>query len=144
MRWFPLLMLVGCAFNTPLKGVDQRSEAICALAFECFTSYPENAEFDFFELYGDSVPQCAANLGPADAEAFEAAAEDGAVVYDRDAAKDCVEVLEELSCETFFSEPLPDPCYDVIAGTLDYGERCALDEVCVSGWCRDGVCAPPG
>lgn len=144
MRWLSLIVLVGCSFNTPVKGADQRAEAICSQAFLCFSAYPEGAEYDFFDLYSDSVPQCAANLGPSDPDKLSEAVDDGLVTYDRHAAKECVELIEALSCEDFFAEPLPEPCWEMIEGTLDYGERCSLDEACRSGWCRDGACSPPG
>jgi hypothetical protein len=138
-----LALLAGCAYNSAFKGADAVAEALCQRAFVCQASWPEGAELAFIDVYTTNVPQCVADLGPADPDAWEAAEEQGRLTYDRDLARACVDAIALRSCEQHFTEPLPEPCDRAIQGTLVEGAACALDAVCQSGWCRDGACTAP-
>ena len=142
MRLVLLLALTGCAYSSAFKGSERVADALCQRAFACQSSYPDDAELAFDELYGTSVPRCIAEIGPGDPEPWEAAVDAEQLTYDRDVAKACVEALEVVTCEALFAEPAPEACDGVFAGTRDEGASCAIDEVCVSGWCRNGACAP--
>lgn len=142
MRFVALLALVACGYGSPEKGAERVAEVLCQRAFACQSAWPNDAELAFDELFGTSVPRCVAELGPGDPAPWRAAAEAEHLTYDRKAARACVDLLEIRSCEALFTEPAPQVCEQIFAGTRAEGQSCALDEVCLSGWCRDGACAP--
>ncbi len=143
MRWSWILLLGGCAYSSAFKGADRVTEAMCERAFACQLDYPTDAELTFEALYGNSVPRCVAEIGPADPDAWKTAEDDGVLVYDADAAKACAEALELRACDAVFTEPLPEVCDGAFAGTLAELAACTFDEQCESGWCRDGACTAP-
>lgn len=138
-----LALLVGCAYNSAFKGANTVTEALCQRAFACQASWPDGLELGFSDVYTTNVPQCVADLGPADPDEWEAAEDQGRFAYDQDLARACVDAIELQGCEPLFTEPLPEPCDGVFQGTLGEGAACALDAVCQSGWCRDGACTAP-
>jgi len=142
MRLALILALAGCAYSSAYKGSERIAEALCQRAFACQGSYPADAELAFDELYGTSVPRCVAELGPGAPEPFEAAVQAEQLRYDRDAARACAQAIEASGCAALFEEPAPAVCDGVFTGTRAEGASCAIDEVCLSGWCRDGACAP--
>lgn len=144
MRWIVLWTVAGCAFSSPYNASERATQALCERAYDCSVSYPEGAQLTFDQVYQQSEASCIGELGPYRADAWRQAEDDGLLSYSRDSAKVCVAQIEALSCEEIFEGPLPEPCHEMVRGTLSEREECTFDEVCVSGWCRDGLCAPDG
>ncbi|MGM0596510.1 MAG: hypothetical protein ACQES9_05660, partial [Myxococcota bacterium] len=75
------------------------------------------------------------------------AVDEGTIIYDGQAAHECLVEMEALDCDAFENVE-PEACRAVFTGTIALGESCTLDEECVSSFCDTedscpGTCAEP-
>jgi hypothetical protein len=143
MRFWLVIGLVACGkpkSETAFEAADEVAQALCSRAFACQSAYPEDAEYTFQDLYYASVDTCALQLGPADPAAWERAQEEEKLTFDADLARECAQAFRDLACDELFEQVFPEVCDDVVVGTLPENAACTFDEVCASGWCRNGAC----
>jgi len=134
---------VACgSFGSAFQARTTLAEAICERALGCRDTFPDEAAFDFAELYGTTEATCLERVGPDPAleGAWDAAEEAGALRYDPDAARACEERVAQVACDGLWSVAEDDPCAAVVEGTLAAEAACTLDAACASGICDQGEC----
>lgn len=90
------------------------------------------------EFFFGAAPS-AAEIGEACSAQFEGVTDDGTAEFqDRSNLNACLAAIEAADCLTFDFDNLPE-CDDLVAGTLDVGSACELDDQCSGdAYCRDG------
>ncbi len=85
-----------------------------------------------------------ANIEDSDFQFLQDAVDAGRVQYRSDRVNACIAALGTIACDELGSHP-PEACRDALAGTIDEGEDCALDEECSgNAFCDTTGMACPG
>jgi hypothetical protein len=119
----------------------------CTKAFECMSSFPPDAGFEFGELFGTSEQQCIATLSNVfDADAVEDSVSAGRILFDPNDANVCLNATAGLSCDQFWGDftgettvPRPPECETAFIGTVETGGVCMVDLDCAGpeNFCDD-------
>jgi len=126
--------------------LDQSARQTCGKAFDCMSSFPSDAGFQFSEVFGTSEPACVANLeqslDPAD---LQDSVDAGRVLFDASDAQTCLAFFTGLSCTDFWDVELgrsttltpPSACDTAFVGTVANGGLCTTPLDCSDGFCDD-------
>lgn len=148
----PLLVLVtlalpACALHNDVPDSERLQAywndlgaAHCQAMVECCTAAEYN---DWWTTSDGEVQDCkTAHQNPPLGFQIKDAVDRGTIVFDPARARACVAALQGLACTSFeqafrYRETYCDP---PLAGTLDNGAQCAVDEECLGNHCQDGAC----
>jgi hypothetical protein len=135
------ILLCGVACGPPadpVKAYEVVWRASCDKVVECVDEAAEPT-WDWVQTRLD---ECAAS-GTTDeswAASVRSGVESGAIIYDRDEAKACLDAYKESDCIFFWEAPPNPSCEDYLRGTVECAEACEVHEACESGVCRAGLC----
>ncbi|MEZ4380885.1 MAG: Dickkopf N-terminal cysteine-rich domain-containing protein [Nannocystaceae bacterium] len=125
------LVLPACNNEIPYEDVDdEQVDAICDYLVGCGIAASTELCVDAYRGVLDNDPN------------LDAAVDNGSVVYDGEAAKQCLDSIRESTCsgDIFGADADTDACDQVFTGTVDNGGACWFSEQCVSGSCDLGDC----
>lgn len=72
---------------------------------------------------------------------LDAAIDNGTVIYDDKAAKECLEGIRDAACTDIFADEAPSAaCDQVLEGTIESGGACWISEQCLGGACFINDC----
>jgi hypothetical protein len=117
------------------EAFEGQFRGICEKAHECRDSYP-GEDADFVAEYGESADDCYNEVAPFISLAVTAAeqsVDSGRADYDGDAAGECVDLIEGVTCEQFYAdEPPPgyEVCDEIFTGNVADGGDCEQDIEC--------------
>ena len=130
------MLFVGCLpaeHHAPPVPVEQlvarHRDAVCAKDVRCGVFASEQSCEDYFSYW------------PGDEPAIPAAVTIGSIVYDPQAAGDCLEAIANESCDPSREDVrvTPDACVLMLRAQRHATMSCMIDEECVSGAClHDG------
>lgn len=140
------LALGGCGdddggSSLPLNQVESSyMRAYCELAMDCsnepFVAMLDgdvDACMDFLAMEGDVSNSIGTMIDSVNA---------GDTSYDGAAASQCLEAMENASCDDM-GAGAPDPaCDEVFIGLLPNNDSCTMDEQCAGGWCDMTIDCP--
>lgn len=71
---------------------------------------------------------------------LDAAIDNGTVIYDDAAAKECLGAIRDASCDADFGDFAAEACDQVLQGTIDDGGACWISAQCIGGACIVDAC----
>lgn len=114
------------------------ASAICDVFVECFG--PGTPK----DLTGaDCVTTQTAAIQDGDFQYLQDAIAAGRVVYRSDRVQACIDDITSATCAAIGVGSLPESCSEAVAGTLEEGDLCGLDEECAGEtYCRMNAACP--
>lgn len=115
---------------------------LCPKAHACKAEYTPPQGFTFEEIWGADVDSC--RIGFVSAAQVRGSVEAGRVVFDAEAGRDCLAMLqyESQTCSVFWATEDPAVCDTVLVGQVALGGGCDYTLECAPGlFCGSGSCA---
>jgi hypothetical protein len=112
MRLIPALLLLAACAPTQEEFEDESWASSCDLMFECVSAEERDA-MGLFWVFGETPDDCYALLDNSDSS--DTASQEDDCEYDKQAAKECLQELNALTCDdlTDSSYETPEPCQRV-------------------------------
>lgn len=127
---------------------DAMATSYCAKTFECCTMAETEQRFEGAPVTDEaSCRMFYAGFFNALAADFQASIDAGKLVYDGDAARQCVNALNAMACTDYArdDDPLSRECPDPFMGQVANDMQCKFDDECQSGYCEgDSQFPAPG
>ena len=134
----PLTALACGAPSDPVKGFQAVWRANCDAIVTCVDQAPEE-DWDWIQIRADECVD-GGGVDPQWAESIRLGVDEGRILYNRDAAKSCLQFYKEAECATIWDEPVSSDCGSYLLGTLACDSNCSVNEECESGVCRGMQC----
>jgi hypothetical protein len=137
----------GTTQMTATKFLEGIGTKYCDQAFSCRTSFPTDWGVTFQQVFGNSAQECIADV-LTEAPQIETKINAGKILFDAQAATQCLAGITVGTCQQFWNEgpDFPAVCDQALVGTVANGGTCDIDWECQSlqSYCDDATskCTP--